>query len=334
MSTFDTTGISFKSEGSDKHKTSIDLIEAKKKVQKTAPAVSFTKSSRFVGNGNGNNLNQSKNQSDMRGSSSSFNPRGSSGSSKTLLKSGGSEMVDNEDNLSSASTIDMNAYKKKPTQVIFGKTDRWEKNSKEDVRPVYDVDYDKIKKHSQCAVIPSPTKTKTKKEIMRDNLLEAKQNLEDQLELQSSVDTVKIGLQRDEDFLSDILSDTTQVGPGSYDVKFEAVETQRQVPFTRSQRFQTPKDVGPGDILYPSVENVRKRAPSAKIVAASSSNDKQKRKKRDAEIQEGLRAAAEFARPLERDRALQPNVPTLIMKEKLACLSYEEKLAYFLSMVF
>lgn len=328
--TLNTTATSFKSNDSSKSKTSVDLNEAKKKVQKSAPAVSFPKGQRFSNGNGGSNANFSKTQSDLKGSSGSVEFRGSSSSSKTLPKHG--QSVDNEDNVSTASTIDMNAYKKKPTNIIFPKGDRWEKHLKEDTRPIYDVS-DKVKKHTPAAIISTPTKTKTKKEIMKENLLAAKQKLEEELDMRSSVETVKLGLEKDEEFLSDILSDTTQVGPGSYDVNFTAVETQRKVPFSRSQRFPTQKETGPADILYPNVDTVRKRAPSAKIVAASSANDKLKTKKRNEEIQEDIRAAAERARPVDKDRALQPHVPTFQMKDKLACLSYEEKLAYFLAMV-
>lgn len=237
------------------------------------------------------------------------------------------------DGLSSASTISMNAYKTRPPQVVFPKSHRWNAKQQEDTRPAYDANYDTVKRKAQRTVIPSPNPTKTKKQILKEQAKQAQ--LGGGAEgMRESIETVRVDLQQEQDLLSDILSDTTEiVGPGRYQVNFEAVETRTSVAFPKTERFKDPKDPGPADILYPSLDAVKKRLPTARIVASSSTNDKLKTKKRNEEIQEEIRAAAELTRPLDRDRALQPNIPGVTMRERLACLSHDEKLAYFLFMV-
>ena len=62
--------------------------------------------------------------------------------------------------------------------MVFSKTERWEQKSTEDTRPIYDANYDVVKHKAPGLIIPSPSKTKTKKQILKENHRTANTDIE------------------------------------------------------------------------------------------------------------------------------------------------------------
>jgi len=288
----------------------IDFNSAKKTVQKSSPAVGFSKTQRFKSNNN-HDLDSS---------------RGSIGS------------VDSISTIESNSSI--GAIRTRSPVILFGKAQRFQQTKKDtnrefDLNPKYDI----VKKREPVAVIKSPTKiekNKTKK-LNHVGIKLSAQNAENEEDNRNdeSMETVRLeNIERGTCSTSDNFSDTTEVlGPGAYNVNYAGIEVRKSIGFPKSVRFKAAANDEGIIPLNPKYEAIKKGVPGVKIAKEVPKSEKLLKKKAQETFYQDISNQLRRETPLDNDLGVRKNVPRVIIKDEMEGLSEKERLMQIFNLV-
>jgi len=281
----------------------IDFNSAKKAVQKSSPVVGFSKTQRF----------KTPNNYDLDSS------RGSVGS------------------VDSSSTVDsIGPIRTKSPVVLFGKSQRFQQTKKDtnrefDLNPKFDI----VKRREPTTVIKSPLKIEKKKNKIHNQVVAAVPKPQDENadgNVDESMETVRLeNIQRIDQ--SDIFSDTTEIGPGAYNVNYAGVEVRKSVGFPKSVRFKS-SIYDEGTVpLNPKYEVIKKGVPSVKIAKELPKNEKLLKKKTQEEFYQNISNQIRRETPLDNDIGVRRNIPNVVMKDAMENLTEKERLMQIFNLV-